>query len=93
MILLAALLVAGFLHLVYHPIIISNYELTDSMRREIHNMTGGFYSIELPLVPTWVSVKHAQEPYWSVRIWYFPFGSVDLSRTRDGCSIDKALKP
>jgi len=92
-ILLAALLVAGYLHLVYHPIIISNYELTDSMRRDIQNMTGGFHSIGLPLAPTWVSVMRAQDPYWSVRIWYFPFGTVELSRGSDGYSIDKALKP
>ena len=92
-ILLAALLVAGFLHLVYHPIIISNYELTDSMRRDIHNMTGGFYSKKLPLAPTWVSVMRAQDPHWSVRIWYFPFGTVELSRGSDGYSTDKPLKP
>jgi len=28
-----------------------------------------------------------------VRIWYFPFGTVELSRGSDGYSIDKALKP
>ena len=75
-----------------NPIISYKTDVSDNYSNAIENQSRGVYSHQLPLVPVWVSVNGISENTVYYTIYYFPFGSVDMSFTEDdGYNIEKPL--
>lgn len=58
----------------------------------IQSQSKGLYSKILPLVPIYISVDSCSGETVFYRIYYFPFGTVDMSyNEEDGYNIEKPL--
>lgn len=74
------------------PIIRYNVELSTNYKTAVESQSKGLYSSKLWLVPVYVSVGDMQENKVFYTIYYFPFGTVEMSYTEsDGYNIEKEL--
>ena len=75
-----------------NPIVSCKTEVPMNYMEAIENQSRGIYSKILPLVPVYVSVNSFSDGKVNYTIYYFPFGTVDMSYTEDdGYNIEKAL--
>lgn len=64
--------------------------LSSEDRKSIMCVSGGLYSSRLPLIPVYIRVENASAPLrW--RIYYLPFGYVEMTHGDDGYDITKPL--
>ena len=87
---LAVVLALGFLS--QKPFVSYKSELPAEYKQAVESHTKGVYSSRLPLVPVYVSVGECTEKAVHYTIYYFPFGTVEMSYSSiDGYNIEKQL--
>ena len=91
-IMIVVTLIAGLCILVSNPIISCKKDVPEYYYEVIEAQSKGIYSNVLPLVPVYVNVNSLEAETVYYTIHYFPFGTVDMSYTKDdGYNIEKSL--
>ena len=92
LILVIALTLLGLGILSKNPIIICDNDLSEEYMEAIESQAEGLYSRKLPLVPVCVNVTSFTDETVYYTIYYFPFGTVGMSYTKnDGYNMEKSL--
>ncbi len=74
------------------PIVSYKTELTEEYKLAVESQAKGLYSSRLPLVPVFVSVDSQDKGQVFYTIYYFPFGTVGMSYSRqEGYNTEKQL--
>lgn len=75
-----------------HPIVSCDVEVPEACIQAIKDESKGLYSYKLPLVPVYVEATSYSGDRVFYTIYYFPFGSVDMSYSEaEGYNIEKQL--
>ena len=75
-----------------NPIVSNNIEIPEFYMEAVKEQAEGAYSKRLPLIPIYVRIDSYAEEKLYYTIYYFPFGTVGMSYTReDGYNIEKSL--
>ena len=91
-VLLAVLLVVLLGLYAAGPAISCGVELPEDCLEAVESQAGGLYSKALPLIPVRVSVTGYEEETVFYTIYYFPFGTVEMSyRAGEGYNMEKPL--
>ena len=89
-ILMVFVILLGFLS--QKPVVSYKTQLSPEYKTAIESQSKGVYSSRLPLVPVFVSVEPPEQEKAFYTIYYFPFGTVDMSYSpQDGYNIEKQL--
>lgn len=89
------LVVVSFMGRNYVPKIINGEALSKDKSDAIISVEQGYYNSNLPLFATKIELIENAEDYLLYRVYYFPFGSIERSYTRepDGNWIFNLEKP
>lgn len=75
-----------------HPIIVRNVDVPDNYYATIKSQAKGVCSIQIPLIPAFVSIDDFSEGIAHYTIHYLPFGTVGMTYIEnDGYSIEEPL--
>ncbi len=75
-----------------NPVIYCDADIPDSYLEAVESQVKGLYSDKIPLVPLYVTVDSFSEGTVLYTIYYFPFGTVEMSyKEGDGYNIEKPL--
>ena len=79
----------------YVPRIVNGDGLPNDITDSILSVEQGFYNSHLPIFATKIELVETSEDYLLYRVYYFPFGSIERSYTRepDGNWIFNLEKP
>ena len=79
----------------YVPRIVNGEELPNDISESILSVEQGFYNSYFPIFATKIELVETSEDYLLYRVYYFPFGSIERSYTRepDGNWIFNLEKP
>ena len=79
----------------YRPKIVNGEDLPNDITESILSVEQGFYNSYLPLFTTKIELVETSEDYLLYRVYYFPFGNIERSYTRepDGNWIFNLEKP
>ena len=79
----------------YVPRIVNGEDLPNEITESILSAEHGFYNSYLPIFATKIELVETSEDYLLYRVYYFPFGSIERSYTRepDGNWIFNLEKP
>lgn len=79
----------------FMPIIVNGEDLPNEITESILSVEQGFYNPYLPLFATKIELVETSEDNLLYRVYYFPFGSIERSYTRepDGNWIFNLEKP
>ena len=89
---IVAILITSILIVALNPVISCENDVPQHYIEAIESQAKGIYSNVLPLVPIYVAVNSFETESVYYTIYYFPFGTVEMSYTEsDGYSIEKPL--
>ena len=79
----------------YVPKIVNGEGLGEDITESILSVEQGFYNSHLPIFATKIELVETSEDYLLYRVYYFPFGTIERSYTRepDGNWIFNLEKP
>ena len=79
----------------YMPKSVNGEDLQNEITESILSVEQGFYNSYLPIFATKIEFVETSEDYLLYRVYYFPFGSIERSYTRepDGNWIFNLEKP
>ena len=89
---IALSLILGLGILSKNPIVICDNDLSEEYMEAIESQAEWLYSRKLPFVPICVNVTSFTDKTVYYTIYYFPFGTVGMSYTKnDGYNMEKSL--
>ena len=92
MVLILSIMIIALGILSSHPLFSCDIEVPETHIQAIKSEAKGLYSGKLPLVPVYVKATNYSEDKVFYTVFYFPFGSVDMSYSEaDGYNIEKQL--
>lgn len=88
----ASAFVVILLALCLNPVVSCNFDMPHTTYEAIESQSKGLYSSKLPLAAVYVNITDYSENKVYYTIYYFPFGTVDMSYSEtDGYNIEKPL--